>query len=258
MDIAAVLSPFFYALWAVALFVTCLGVFFGSAWFKGKLGEFIVRRRLEKLDTTTYQLFHDLTLPTEDGGTTQIDHVVLSPYGIFVIETKHMKGWIFGNPKQKQWTQKIYKHTSRFQNPLHQNHKHLMTLAALLNIPTDRLFSIVVFTGDAEFKTEMPDNVTTPGGCNSYIQAKTTCCFSLEGVQKIAKILESNALEKGWETNRQHVAHVKELIAEKEACVQCPRCGAEMVKRTAKKGKDAGNSFWGCSTFPRCRGIKSL
>lgn len=35
----------------------------------------------------------------------------------------------------------------------------------------------------------------------------------------------------------------------------CPKCGAAMVKRTAKQGENAGRSFWGCSTYPACRGI---
>ena len=37
----------------------------------------------------------------------------------------------------------------------------------------------------------------------------------------------------------------------------CPRCGAEMVKRTAKQGSNAGQLFWGCSAFPKCQGIRA-
>lgn len=36
----------------------------------------------------------------------------------------------------------------------------------------------------------------------------------------------------------------------------CPKCRAPMVRRTAQKGSNAGSQFWGCSTFPRCRGIR--
>ena len=35
----------------------------------------------------------------------------------------------------------------------------------------------------------------------------------------------------------------------------CPQCSSIMVERIAKKGKWAGNSFWGCSRFPKCKGI---
>jgi len=37
----------------------------------------------------------------------------------------------------------------------------------------------------------------------------------------------------------------------------CPICSQKMIKRTARKGKNAGNTFWGCSQFPGCRGVVS-
>ena len=43
-----------------------------------------------------------------------------------------------------------------------------------------------------------------------------------------------------------------------EAAPNCPRCNEIMVLRTAKKGANKGNSFWGCSTFPKCRSMKPV
>lgn len=37
----------------------------------------------------------------------------------------------------------------------------------------------------------------------------------------------------------------------------CPKCGGSMVRRTAKSGSKAGTSFWGCSQYPACRGIRN-
>ena len=83
------------------------------------MGEFAVNVSAKLLlDKERYHLIKDVTLPTTDG-TTQIDHIIVSIYGVFVVETKNMKGWIFGSPQQKTWTQKIYKHSQKFQNPLH-------------------------------------------------------------------------------------------------------------------------------------------
>ncbi|MGV8075322.1 MAG: restriction endonuclease [Syntrophobacteraceae bacterium] len=45
-------------------------------------------------------------------------------------------------------------------------------------------------------------------------------------------------------------------ISKKSDGSACPLCGAEMVLRTAKKGAKAGEKFWGCSTFPKCRSTK--
>ena len=67
---------------------------FKSRWLKGVFGEFLVNRLLSKLPESDYTLIKDVTLLTIDG-TTQVDHIVVSKYGIFVVETKNMKGWIF-------------------------------------------------------------------------------------------------------------------------------------------------------------------
>ena len=97
---------------------------------------------------------------TGSDGTTQIDHVLVSRYGIFVIETKHYSGWIFGDQKSKRWTQVIYNQKSRFQNPLHQNYKHLKAVQAVLDfVSPGQISSVVVFTGNAEFMSERPEGV---------------------------------------------------------------------------------------------------
>ena len=138
--------------------------FLASAGFKGWLGERSVRRALVELDPAHFQSFHDLYLPRPDGsGTTQIDHIVVSPFGIFVIETKNYRGWIFGGERQAQWTQQLHRRKHRFQNPLHQNHLHVRALMAALDLPQEKVRSIVFFIGGAELKTQLPDNVLTSG-----------------------------------------------------------------------------------------------
>jgi restriction system protein len=73
--------------------------------FKGWIGEKTAQFGMWlKLDKNTYRRFHNLILPTENG-TTQIDHVLLSVYGIFVVETKNYEGWIYGDKTQREWTQ---------------------------------------------------------------------------------------------------------------------------------------------------------
>lgn len=73
---------------------------------KGKIGESIVNTSNKLLlDKEVYIPIKNITLQLSDSSTTQIDHILVSKYGIFVIETKNMKGWIFGGEQQKQWTQ---------------------------------------------------------------------------------------------------------------------------------------------------------
>lgn len=59
-----------------------------------------------------------------------------------------------------------------------------------------------------------------------------------------------------WEQRRQ--AKAPEAPATQSPDLACPRCGGSMVRRIAKQGANAGNSFWGCATFPKCRGVRGL
>jgi len=254
MDLTAILSPLLGMFWYLIPVLVVISLL-KSSWFKGVLGEFIVNILAKlMLNKNEYHLIKNVTLPTHDG-TTQIDHVIVSKYGVFVIETKNMKGWIFGSPNQKVWTQKIFKHSSKFQNPLHQNYKHVKTLEALLNLNDNQIHSLVVFIGDATFKTEMPENVTYGGGYIRFIKAKKTAVLSDVEVNKIIQQIESARLARSFKTNRKHVKHVKNIVAEKKKQVYCPKCGSSMVMRETKKGENKGNKFWGCSSFPKCRGI---
>jgi hypothetical protein len=176
--------------------------------FKGWFGEFRVRQALtNQLDTEQYRQFHDVTLPTADG-TTQIDHIIVSEYGVFVIETKNMGGWIFGDPNHSKWTQTFGKSKNSFQNPLRQNYKHTKELESLLQIGEDKLFSVVVFTGDAEFKTDMPDNVIRSGRLPRYIHAKNTPLLTESEVQRILLKINGSMLERSRETSRQHILNL--------------------------------------------------
>ncbi len=226
-----------------------------SAWFKGVVGEFTVNLSTKLLlDKNKYHLIKNVTLPTEDGST-QIDHVIVSEYGVFVIETKNIKGWIFGRPDQKTWTQQIYRHKNKFHNPLHQNYKHTKTLEGLLGLGSKQLFSVVVFVGDSTFKTEMPENVTYGKGLIRFIKSKRRPVLSNAEVKDIYDKIESGRLKPSFKTNREHVKHVKRIVASKVEQKQCPECGSSMVLRTVKKGQHSGKKFWGCSRFPKCRGI---
>ncbi|MDX2368245.1 MAG: NERD domain-containing protein [Colwellia sp.] len=235
-----------------------------SAWFKGVLGEWQVNLLIKFfLDKKDYHLIKNVTLPTftddKEQGTTQIDHIIVSKYGIFVVETKNMKGWIFGSENQKQWTQQIFKHKSKFQNPLHQNYKHVKTLEDLLlaesNANSDSIFSVIIFIGDSTFKTKMPENVRFSRSGIEYIKSKTDIVFKDGEVVSLVAKIENGRLERNFKTNCQHIKHVREIIEEKSDIQSCSKCGADMVLRKASKGKNAGNEFWGCSTFPRCRNI---
>ncbi len=257
MDFSPVINQIMNMLWYLVPLII-LATLLKSSWFKGVSGEFFVNGMTRwMLNKNEYHLIKNVTLATEDG-TTQIDHVIVSLYGVFVVETKNMKGWIFGSAKQKSWTQKIYKQTHKFQNPLHQNFKHVKTLEALLGLKEHQIHSVVVFVGDSQFKTEMPENVTFGGGYIRYIKSKQQVVFSTTEVKEIISKIESGRLMPSIKMDRDHVRHLESNNIEKLNSVTCPQCGSPMVIRESKKGQHKGNQFWGCSKFPQCRGLMKI
>jgi len=77
-------------------------------------------------------------------------------------------------------------------------------------------------------------------------------------VADILSKIEQGRLTPSFKTDRAHVAHVKTIIADKAAQTLCPKCGSPMVRREVKKGEQAGKAFWGCSHYPRCRGVLNI
>ena len=237
---------------------------------KGKIGEIVVSIFLKLLlDKRDYRVIDNVTIPDDRGGTTQIDHIVVSKYGIFVVETKNMKGWIYGDGNSPNWTQVFNRNSKyQFQNPLRQNYKHIMCLAQLLDLPEEAFVHLIVFVGDCSIKTrdKMPVNVVTGGiMMKNFILSRQVKMFDDIAVAGIIEAIDSGRLTKGLKTHGEHVAHVREIIAEKEEPKPslvlegenpiCPKCGSGMVLRTASKGANAGNQFWGCSQYPKCRAI---
>lgn len=178
--------------------------------FKGFVGETVINLATWlMLDKQTYYRLNNITLPLANGGSTQIDHVIVSIHGIFVIETKHYKGWIFGSERQAQWTQTIMGRKYKFQNPLRQNYLHIKTLAELLTLDMHYFHSIIVFIGECELKTrdELPKNVMK-SGMVTYIKNKQNILLTAAEVQSIVEQIESNRFAKSWRTNRQHKAYL--------------------------------------------------
>ena len=213
MDITQMFAPLLSMLWwMIPLFLIVGAIQAFKPYLKGKMGEFAVAAHVKLYLKGDYILLNDLTLPDRDGGTTQIDHILLSPFGIFVIETKNYKGWIFGSERQKQWTQKIYKQSFKFQNPLHQNYKHMKVLAAALDdiIEGELLYSVIVFMPEAVFKTDMPSNVFRGAAWTDYVKTFQQPVISAMKLKRIQLRLEKEILQKSWKTNRQHVANLKQ------------------------------------------------
>ncbi len=152
-----------------------------------------------------YHLMNHVTLQMPDG-TTQVDHILVSRFGVFVIETKDHKGWIFANEKQRSWTQVLFRLKFKFQNPILQNMRHVRAVQGLLDfLPPGAIKSVVVFTGEAEFKTEIPQGVFSISGLIDYLRDQTDEVMSLNRVQFCVGRLETARLAISGETDVEHV-----------------------------------------------------
>ncbi len=127
------------------------------------------------LNPNDYFIFSNLILPSTFNGSTQVDHIVVSKYGIFVIESKDYSGWIFGRAHDEKWTQSLPgANKYRFPNPLRQNWGHIKTLENLMPLPEKTFISIVVFSDKSDFKTPQPLNVIHLQYLTRYIKAFAT------------------------------------------------------------------------------------
>lgn len=249
--------PWILLVGLVSILATVFRVFFLPR-IKGRLGEASINFWAKRLlNQNVYHLIPDIMLPTPDG-TTQIDHVIVSRYGIFVIETKTYKGWIYGNENEPQWTQVIFRRKERFQNPLRQNYKHTKTLSELTGIPENYFKSLVVFVGDCHFKTEMPANVVHIRDFIKHIRGHQTPIIKDDQVSEIVTTIQEWASTVTDAQKARHVGHVRENkqpVSEDAGPLACPRCGAQMVLRNSRKD---GVQFWGCLKYPVCRGTRQI
>ena len=225
---------------------------------KGARGERIVASRLREGLPEEYQILNDTYLPLPDGTTTQIDHIVVSQYGIFVVETKNYSGWIFANENSAKWTQTIYHCKHTFQNPIRQNYRHICALSSNLKIPKDYFTSVVAFTGDCEFRTLMPDGVVYSRNAAKHIRSFTKPQIKPEQVPRIVSAILA---WQGTIAEERKAAHVENLkashraISSSAAVPKCPHCGGDMVLRHRRSD---GAAFYGCRSYPRCKGIVNI
>ncbi len=186
-----------------------------STSFQNRGEAFVSREIRANFRAPDFHLFNHITLEV-DGGTTQIDHILVSRSGVFVIETKNYSGWIFANPRQATWTQTFFRKKFKFQNPIFQNIRHVKAVEALLDfLPPDTVKSAVVFVGDAKFKTEMPKGVYTLSGFINLLRDSPDEVISLNRVQFCVGRLEAARLAISGQTDVKHVKNLERRYGKK-------------------------------------------
>lgn len=235
--------------------ILIIGLFFVLQWMipsKGKIGEKTVAGKLHWLPKDKYRVLNNVTLPTPQGSS-QIDHLVVSIYGIFVIETKNYKGWIYGGEHSEYWTQNIYGNKYKLYNPILQNGGHVRALRRVLNgfepLP---ILPIVVFSWNASLRVHAEDACVIywhqlRGVIKQYKEKR----LSWSQVNAICDAVQASQMEPGRKSNKQHLHDIRKAREQKHNAIaagRCPRCGGTLVLRVGKYGQ-----FYGCSNYPQCK-----
>ncbi len=226
--------------------------------YLGKHGEDLTENKLKLVNLFGRGgvTLRNVYVPTDNDETTEIDLLYITQKGIFVLESKNYSGWIFGDEKQYQWTASLpNREKFHFYNPIKQNKNHIKWLGEFLQqeIP---MFSLIVFSQRCELKKVIitDPNVKVFNRDMTYwvirkIWESNPDVLTDEQVKEISDKLQvlTNADE------AQKLAHVEKI---QQKLLTCPKCGSELVLRTARSGVNAGNQFYGCSNFPKCRYTK--
>ena len=251
----------------------------------GRHGEKLTERELKLVNLLGRKgkTLRNIYLPKDNGETSEVDLVYITPKGIFVFESKNYSGWIFGDEKSRYWTAMLSnKQKNQFYNPILQNKAHLKWMREYIgnDIP---LFSIIVFSERCELKKVIveSDDIRVIKRDLTYatvrgIWDKNPDIISDEIIKEIYnKLKELTNVDKAKKTK--HIENIKnrldkqsiyskddrEMTSSKERVFEsiepkeneriCPKCGSILVLRVAKKGDNAGKQFYGCSSFPQCR-----
>ncbi len=181
--------------------VMAMILFASSPEFKGKRITALASRRLDE----RYEMLQGQVFPDGQAGTIKMGHMVLSPFGIFVVKSKKYPGWIYGQAGEKLWAQKLFGTKTELKNPLLQNEQRMAALTKLLNdlVDPQHIHSVVTFPLQSTFKTPMPANVVQGNAWIDYIKQFQQPVFTPEQLVQIRERIEQSAM--GKEAEAVHV-----------------------------------------------------
>ncbi len=186
-----------------------------SSQMKGRSGERFVAHKLKQLDRNHYWVLNNLLLPSNGKTpTTQLDHLVISTFGIFCIETKAYSHWIFGSASKPYWTQVIYRNKHRFYNPLWQNETHIKAVERVIGRKNlkEPIVSLVAFPAATRLRLYGTYGVGKVQLIMSRISLKMDPVYTPEQCKIMVHQLQSAKIQ-GMKARRQHIRDVQALRA---------------------------------------------
>lgn len=224
---------------------------------KGNDGEFLVARKLKFLDESKYKVLNDILLQIDNDKTAQIDHIVVSTYGIFVIETKNWNGFITGNRDWYYWLKKNSGNKiTMMKNPIKQNERHIQALKQIfsdfnINIEKELFYSLIVFTQGQKPKIDDLNNrsVIPLNDLVKKIHSYNKEILEKSQIEKLIELIQKENV-KDKETRLKHNERAKKVLQDQQDKIKkhiCPLCNGELIYKNGLHGK-----FYGCFNYPKC------
>lgn len=239
-------------------------------------------------------ILHDIYIETEEGQSAQIDFVVIAPKITYLIECKNLYGNIEINAKGDFIRNMQYGgkwHKEGIYSPITQNMRHMEILKEccaekknlIMGFGFRKYFdnfykSLIVLANpktvvnDRYAPKEIKNQVLRADQLVAVIKKMEADSGEIASSKKQMKERAESLLSKTSEKRKDYVEKYKKIIEKvkskkeegkeetqkQEETLICPKCGAPMVLRVAKKGEKAGKKFYGCSQFPKCRFIMNI
>jgi len=187
--------------------------------YRGWWGEYKVNFMLRLCLSGEYTVFANaIYRGKESDETTQVDHIVVSRFGVFVLETKSLKGRIFTVPDAQQpWIQIVGRRKYTVHNPLRQNYAHIKAIQRVIGLHSQKMHSYVVVAGSADFPDGLPERVYSIWGVVRKIQSYRTAVMSRGNAADISRALNRRRVKGGYWAAQHHVARLKAQKAVRKA-----------------------------------------
>jgi hypothetical protein len=159
---------YLHFLWITPLVL--LIVYLSSPRFRGEIAETRVRRLLASgLEKSRYTVLNNVDIPFS-GGSLHLDHIVVSRFGLFVIESEYVRGKVSGGEFQERWKASRFGRSTRFDNPVHRNAVQVQALQKLLKMPASKFHPITVLVGHSSAENSMPVSVVPAENLVAWIR----------------------------------------------------------------------------------------
>lgn len=215
---------------------------------KGAIGEYKIDIQLSQLPKD-FLFLNDVMIenPSSSTGYSQIDHIVISPHALFVIETKNYQGTIYGGKKRKTW---LVNGKFPFISPLAQNYGHIQAIKRCTGnlIDTSSVVSLISFTKRCTFKVdeelrkiqsnelviydiELTEFIKRKSA-NIRMKQPTPIYSELERKRLFEILNQANITDD--KLRRHHVEHIKQTFSEQKSenavCHECQTAVSEKVR----------------------------